>query len=123
MADAYVHGYDEAARIRLQDQARGRMSTRNVSDRMLVHSQAMKDVLDLLRTIAPHKVSVLLQGETGTGKEVLAHTLHDLSTRANNAYVVQDCGVLTETLLNAMAAPAIIGFRYPAAASGSAATL
>lgn len=59
----------------------------------------MQQVLKLVRIAAPHTVSVLLQGETGTGKEVMAQTLHDLSPRANQPFVVQDCGLLSETLL------------------------
>jgi transcriptional regulator with PAS, ATPase and Fis domain len=52
-----------------------------------------------VRKVAPHKVSVLLQGETGTGKEVLATLIHELSPRAQAPLVIQDCGVLTDTLL------------------------
>jgi transcriptional regulator with GAF, ATPase, and Fis domain len=62
-------------------------------------SPAMQDVLAQIRVAAPHKVSVLLQGETGTGKEVLSRIVHRLSDRREGAFVVQDCGALTETLL------------------------
>ncbi|MFT3838728.1 MAG: sigma 54-interacting transcriptional regulator [Myxococcaceae bacterium] len=62
-------------------------------------SPKMTEVMELLRIAAPHKVSVLLQGETGTGKEVLARIVHRLSDRRDAAFVVQDCGTLTETLL------------------------
>ena len=62
-------------------------------------SPAMQHVLGLLREVAPHKASVLLQGETGSGKEVLARKLHGWSDRAAAPFVVQDCGVLAETLL------------------------
>ncbi|MBL8910827.1 MAG: sigma 54-interacting transcriptional regulator [Archangium sp.] len=62
-------------------------------------SAAMEEVLAQIRVAAPHKVSVLLQGETGTGKEVLSRIVHRLSDRRDGAFVVQDCGALTETLL------------------------
>ncbi|MFT3711468.1 MAG: sigma 54-interacting transcriptional regulator [Archangium sp.] len=62
-------------------------------------SDAMQAVLGQIRVAAPHKVSVLLQGETGTGKEVLSRIVHRLSDRRDGAFVVQDCGALTETLL------------------------
>jgi DNA-binding NtrC family response regulator len=62
-------------------------------------SPAMQAVLEQVRTVAPYKVAVLLQGETGTGKEVLARIIHRVSERRDRPFVVQDCGVLTETLL------------------------
>jgi DNA-binding NtrC family response regulator len=62
-------------------------------------SPPMRQVLELARVAAPHRVAVLLQGETGTGKEVLARVIHRLSGRSDMPLVVQDCGALTETLL------------------------
>src|SRR4051812_38757499 len=64
-----------------------------------LRSEAMRRVLKLAKVAAPHRVAVLLQGETGTGKEVLASTLHRLSGRRDAPFVVQDCGALSETLL------------------------
>jgi DNA-binding NtrC family response regulator len=62
-------------------------------------SPAMQRVMELIRVAAPHRVAVLLQGETGTGKEVLSRIIHKLSGRGDVPLVVQDCGALTETLL------------------------
>ncbi|WP_257462549.1 sigma 54-interacting transcriptional regulator [Archangium lipolyticum] len=62
-------------------------------------SPAMREVVEMVRVAAPHRVAVLLQGETGTGKEVLARIIHRLSGRSDLPLVVQDCGALTETLL------------------------
>ena len=62
-------------------------------------SPAMQRVMELVRVAAPHRVAVLLQGETGTGKEVLARIIHRMSGRGDVPLVVQDCGALTETLL------------------------
>jgi len=66
---------------------------------IIFESQAMRAVFELIQTVAPHRVHVLLQGETGTGKELVARSLHTLSTRADGPFVAIDCGVLTETLL------------------------
>ncbi len=62
-------------------------------------SPQMRSVLEQLATVAPYKVSVLLQGETGSGKEVLSRIVHRMSDRRDAPFVVQDCGTLTETLL------------------------
>jgi len=62
-------------------------------------SQPMQRVYELMRTVAVHDVPVLLCGETGTGKELAAREIHSLSKRANTPFVAQDCGALTETLL------------------------
>jgi transcriptional regulator with GAF, ATPase, and Fis domain len=59
----------------------------------------MQAVLEQVRVVAPYKVSVLLQGDTGTGKEVLSRIVHRMSDRRDAPFVVQDCGTLTETLL------------------------
>ncbi len=63
-------------------------------------SGRMQEVIAAVRQVAPYKVTVLLQGETGTGKEVLAQRLHGLSPRNRAPFVVQDCGALPETLLD-----------------------
>jgi DNA-binding NtrC family response regulator len=62
-------------------------------------SSAMERVYELIRTVAIHDVPVLLTGETGTGKELAAREIHVLSKRARTMFVAQDCGALTETLL------------------------
>ncbi len=66
---------------------------------MVFESEAMRSVLRLIETVAPHRVHVLLQGPTGTGKELVARVVHNLSSRANGPFVAIDCGVLPETLL------------------------
>ncbi len=62
-------------------------------------SARMQGVLEQVKSVAPYKVSVLLQGETGTGKEVVSRIVHRMSDRRSAPFVVQDCGTLTETLL------------------------
>ncbi len=67
--------------------------------RVVKSSSAMRRVYELIQTVAAHDVPVLLTGETGTGKELAAREIHAQSRRANTPFVAQDCGALTETLL------------------------
>src|SRR5437762_1916094 len=62
-------------------------------------SPAMRAVYRLTRLVASARASVLLVGETGTGKEVIARNIHKLGTRAEGPYVRVNCGALTESLL------------------------
>jgi transcriptional regulator with PAS, ATPase and Fis domain len=59
----------------------------------------MHRVFGLLERLSIANVSVTLLGETGVGKEVLARTLHDLSSRANGPFVVFDCGAVAASLI------------------------
>lgn len=68
-------------------------------DGLIGESPAMQRVVETIHRLAPSPVSVLLQGETGTGKEVLARSLHDLSDRAGKPFVTVDCGSLPPTLV------------------------
>jgi Nif-specific regulatory protein len=62
-------------------------------------SPAMQDVYRLVRLAAPRSASVLLIGETGTGKEVIARAVHKLSRRSDGPFVRVNCGALHENLL------------------------
>ncbi len=58
----------------------------------------MHEVFDLLERFAPTEVTVTLLGETGSGKDVLAHALHDQSPRASGPFVVFDCASVAPNL-------------------------
>src|SRR3989442_8731245 len=60
---------------------------------------AMRAVYRLTRLVAPSRASVLLVGETGTGKERIARAIHKFSARADGPYVRVNCGALSESLL------------------------
>ena len=62
-------------------------------------SAAMKEVSRLTRQAASSDVSVLLLGETGVGKEVIANSLHQLSDRSTGPMITVNCGALSENLL------------------------
>src|SRR4051812_1514523 len=62
-------------------------------------SPAMREVYQRTRLVAPSRASVLVVGETGTGKELIARAVHRLSPRADGPYVRVNCGALAESLL------------------------
>ena len=66
---------------------------------MVGRSLKMRQIFGLLRKIAPMDVSVIATGETGTGKELVAHALHEHSERRKGPFVVLDCGSIPENLI------------------------
>src|SRR5205814_5924944 len=62
-------------------------------------SPAMREVYQRTRLVAPTRASVLIVGETGTGKEMVARAVHKLSPRADGPYIRVNCGALSESLL------------------------
>ncbi|HTS68507.1 MAG TPA: sigma-54 dependent transcriptional regulator [Terriglobia bacterium] len=64
-------------------------------------SPSLRRVYRLARLVAPRQTTVLLTGETGTGKELVAHALHLLSPRQERPYVIINCAAIPEPLLEA----------------------
>jgi len=62
-------------------------------------SQSMQDIYKTIEEIAETDVNVLIAGETGTGKELIARTIHKLSRKNNRPFIIVDCGSLSESLL------------------------
>ena len=62
-------------------------------------SQAMRAVYQMVQRVAPSTASVLLVGETGTGKELIARAIHQLSPRSTGPFIRVNCGALSESLL------------------------
>lgn len=60
----------------------------------------LKDVMDKVRRVSPIMSPVLLVGETGTGKEVIANAIHELSHRSNGPLIKVNCGAIPETLID-----------------------
>lgn len=63
------------------------------------HSPVMRKVFDLVHAVSASTSTVLIQGDTGTGKELLARAVHSLSPRADKPFVAVNCGALPDTLL------------------------
>ena len=68
-------------------------------DGMIGSGPAMSEVYRLTRQVAATSATVLLMGETGTGKELVARALHELSPRASGPFIRVNCGALSESLL------------------------
>ncbi len=83
--------------MRVVRQASSRAAARGLVGR----SPAFVDMLDKMMRVAPSNAAVLLLGETGTGKELVAHAIHEASQRAEGPFVAVDCAGMTETLFEA----------------------
>jgi len=68
---------------------------------MVGTSEGMRELTRLIRLVAPRSSTVLIEGETGTGKEVVARAVHRLSARAGKPFVVLNCAAIPEALLEA----------------------
>ncbi len=66
---------------------------------LVSRSAAMRKIFDILPQVAASDSTVLIQGETGTGKELLARAIHDMSRRKKKPFVAVNCGALPDSLL------------------------
>ena len=66
---------------------------------LIGNTPAMQEVYRMTRRVAPTSATVLLTGETGTGKELIARAIHELSPRASGPFIRVNCGALSESLL------------------------
>lgn len=74
-------------------------SLKNSLARQFGPSDKMKEVIDMLIQASKTKYSVIIQGETGTGKSLIARTIHDIGVRSTGPFVVVDIGSIPETLV------------------------
>jgi len=68
---------------------------------MIGESAVMRELARLIRLVAPRSTTVLIEGETGTGKEVVAKAVHRLSDRVSKPFAVLNCAAIPESLLEA----------------------
>ena len=90
---------EEAQRFKQQN----RILTEDVSRRhhpIVGQSDAINEMLSLIRKAAPTDANVLILGENGTGKELVAHEIHALSRRSEQAFITVDLGTVPSTLLD-----------------------
>jgi two-component system response regulator HydG len=90
--------------VRPVPSAKGRISVNN-SEYFIGQSKVIREVYHQIEIVAPTDYSVILYGETGTGKEVIARTIHEKSKRRKQPFVAIDCG----TISNELAGSALFG--------------
>jgi two-component system response regulator AtoC len=91
---------EERLRLQRENNLLRQELQRDTGGREIVHdSPAMAQVLELVRRVAPAPSPVLITGETGTGKELVARALHSQSPRSRKAFVAVNCGAISPNLL------------------------
>jgi DNA-binding NtrC family response regulator len=84
-----------------QDSTRIGQQAEAMLPEMVGGSAPIRELARLIRLVAPRSTTVLIEGETGTGKEVVARALHRLSERAGKPFAVLNCAAIPEALLEA----------------------
>ncbi len=83
----------------LDERVRIELSSKTRFGDLLGDSLKMREIFAVLEKIAPKDITVLIEGETGTGKEVCARAIHAASRRANGPFVIFDCGATPANLI------------------------
>ncbi|HLW81411.1 MAG TPA: sigma-54 dependent transcriptional regulator [Candidatus Acidoferrales bacterium] len=99
-----LHSLLDRAMGKVRDRKQVAVLTRQLRDagrlgEMVGSSKSMQDVMRQIETAAPSTASVLITGETGTGKEIVARTIHQLSPRASQPFVAINCSAIPESLM------------------------
>jgi DNA-binding NtrC family response regulator len=81
------------------EKLRSQVKDRYGLEKIIGNSKTMEEVFELVRKVAPTEANVLITGDSGTGKELIARAIHAKSPRADSAFVPVDCAALSETLL------------------------
>jgi transcriptional regulator with GAF, ATPase, and Fis domain len=79
----------------------GARQTGTLLPEMVGESLVMRELARLIKLVAPRSATVLIEGETGTGKEIVARAVHRLSLRAGKPFAVLNCAAIPESLLEA----------------------
>ncbi len=94
-----VGGAETFRDLSLVEELRKELEGRIQVGDLVSRSPSMRRLFDLLPQIAPSDATVLIHGETGTGKELFARAIHNLSPRKHQPFVPVNCGALPDTLL------------------------
>jgi DNA-binding NtrC family response regulator len=90
----------EKSRLRRENVTlKARLQTMDSHQGLITEDPAMKELLLTVERVASSDIPVLIQGESGTGKELIARAIHQLSSRAAQAFVAINCGAVPENLM------------------------
>ena len=98
-AGAVIGGVETFRDLRELDTLRKAVAGRYTLGDLISHSRAMQPVFDMTASVAAADITVLIHGETGSGKELLARAIHGMSPRADKPFVAINCAALPDTLL------------------------
>lgn len=98
-SEAASRALQEARSSRELDRVRDQVRDRYGFSQLLTQSPRMLQVFDQIRAVAPTDATVLIRGETGTGKELVSRAIHERSRRKDNPFISVNCGAFTESLL------------------------
>ena len=102
LKDSYgkiIGGVETFRDMTLVEELRHELNSQHQLGDMVSHNKKMQDIFAILPQIAETDSNVLIQGETGTGKELMARAIHDLSPRCENPFIAINCGALPDSLL------------------------
>ncbi len=97
--DRVVVSVEKALRMRALEEENLRLRARLREPGLTGNSPAIREVRELIARVAPTEATVLIQGESGVGKEVAARMIHRLSSRASGPFVEVNCAAIPESLI------------------------
>ena len=95
LQNAFERMRERAEHQQLKDQVRGQYSFANV----VGQSKAMKDLFELIESVAASEANILIQGENGTGKELIANAIHHHSGRVRGPFIKINCAAIPHELI------------------------
>lgn len=98
LAEVTVRVAEKMAQTWCNHGADGQGGSRKPPD-IVAESEAMREALGAAELVAPTAASVLISGETGVGKEIIARAIHALSTRSEQKFIAVNCGAIPENLI------------------------
>jgi two-component system response regulator AtoC len=99
LVDAATRAIAEGRTSKQLEKIREQVRDRYGVSHMLTQSPRMLDVFDQIRAVATTDATVLILGETGSGKELVSRAIHERSRRKENPFIAVNCGAFAETLL------------------------
>lgn len=85
-----------------QEQNQHKNGTRYTFDEIIGHSDILNETIEIAKATAVNQSPILIQGETGTGKELFAQSIHNYSPRSSGPFVAVNCAAIPETLLESI---------------------